>query len=76
MTKTLPNIASPHIGIHREIGQQVLASLEDGHTHRQTQLNYIYRYNLAPYKRLKIQLQIFVIHNLVFLVWLGISRNP
>ena len=36
VTKTLPNIANPHIGIYREIGQQVLASIEDGHTDRQT----------------------------------------
>ena len=34
--KKLPNIANPHIGIYREIGQQVLAPIEDGHTHRQT----------------------------------------
>ena len=36
VTKTLPNIANPHIGIYREIGQQVLASIEDGHTDTQT----------------------------------------
>ena len=34
--KTLPNIANPHIRIYREIGQQVLASIEDGRTHTQT----------------------------------------
>ena len=52
MTKTLPNIANPHIRIYREIGQQVFASIEDGwthththtHTHRQTDELYIYRY--------------------------------
>ena len=47
MTKTLPNIANPHIRIYREIGEQVLASIEDGwthtHTHRQTDELYIYR---------------------------------
>ena len=36
VTKTLPNIANPHIGIYREIGQQVLVSIEDGHTDTQT----------------------------------------
>ena len=50
MTKTLPNIANPHIRIYREIGQQVLASIEDGwtdgrtdgHTHRQTDVIELY----------------------------------
>ena len=39
MTKTLPNIANPHIRIYREIGQQDLASIDDGwtHTHTHTQ---------------------------------------
>ena len=38
VTKTLPNIENPHIGIYREIGQQVLASIEDGHTHTDRQV--------------------------------------
>ena len=46
MTKTLPNIANPHIRIHREIGQQVLASIEerqtDRHTHTQTDVTELY----------------------------------
>ena len=50
MTKTLPNIANPHIRIYREIGQQDLASIDDGwthtHTHTQTDELYIYRFNL------------------------------
>ena len=29
VTKTLPKIANPHIGIYREIGRQVLASIEE-----------------------------------------------
>ena len=36
VTKTLPNIANPHIGIYREIGQQVLVSIEETQTDRQT----------------------------------------
>ena len=36
VTKTLPNIANPHIGIYREIGKQVLASIEETQTDRQT----------------------------------------
>ena len=55
MTKTLPNIPNPHIRIYREIGQQVLASIEDGwtdththtptptHTHTEADELYIYR---------------------------------
>ena len=46
MTKTLPNIANTHIRIYREIGQQVLASIEDGwtHTHRETDvIEFIYK---------------------------------
>ena len=39
VTKTLPNIANPHIGTYRELGQQVLAAIEetqtDTHTDRQ-----------------------------------------
>ena len=46
MTKTLPNIANPHIRIYREIGQQVLASIEDGwtdgRTHTQTDVIELY----------------------------------
>ena len=44
MTKTLPNIANPHIRIYREIGQQVLASIEDGwtDTHTDRRTNFIY----------------------------------
>ena len=42
MTKTLPNIANPYIGIYREIGQQVLVSIEDGHTDRQTDVTKLY----------------------------------
>ena len=41
MTKTLPNIANPHKGIYREIGQQVLASIEETQTHRQKYFIYI-----------------------------------
>ena len=41
-TKTLPNVANPHIGIYREIGQQVLASIEDGWTHTQTDVVELY----------------------------------
>ena len=36
VTKTLSNIANPHIGIYREVGQQVLASIEDGQTDTHT----------------------------------------
>ena len=36
MTKALPYIANPHIGIYREIGQQVLASIEERQTHTDT----------------------------------------
>ena len=36
VTKTLPNTANPHIGIYREIGQQVLASIEETQTDTQT----------------------------------------
>ena len=42
MTKTLPNIANPHIRIYREIGQQILASIEDGWTHTQTDVAELY----------------------------------
>ena len=44
VTKTHPNIANPHRGIYWEIGQQVLASIEDGHTHtdRQTDITKLY----------------------------------
>ena len=44
VTKTLPNIANPHIRIYREllIGQQVLASIEDGWTHTQTDVAELY----------------------------------
>ena len=46
MTKTLPNIANPHMQIYREIGQQVVASIEDGwtdtHTHTHRRTNFIY----------------------------------
>ena len=44
MSKTLPNIANPHIRIYREIGQQVLASIEDGRTdtHTDRRTNFIY----------------------------------
>ena len=42
MTKTLPNIANPHIGIHREIGQRVLASIEE--TQTDVTNIYIYRF--------------------------------
>ena len=43
VTKTLPNIANPYIGIYREIGQQVLASIEeDGQTHTQTDVTELY----------------------------------
>ena len=38
VTKTLPDIANLHIGIYGEIGQQVLASIED----RQTDLTKLY----------------------------------
>ena len=41
VTKTLPNIANPHIGIYREIGQQVLASIEETKTDTQTEVRYI-----------------------------------
>ena len=34
VTKTLPNTANPHIGIYREIGQQVLVSIEETQTDR------------------------------------------
>ena len=46
MTKTLPNIANPHIRIYREIGQKVSASIEDGwtHTHTHTQTDAIELY--------------------------------
>ena len=44
MTKTLPNIANPHIRIYREIGQQVLAAIEDGWTHTHTQTDAIELY--------------------------------
>ena len=44
MTKTLPNIANPHIRIYREIGQQVLAAIEDGWTHTHTQTDVIELY--------------------------------
>ena len=45
MTKTLPNIADPHMRIYREIGQQVLASIEDGwtDTHTDRRTNFIYK---------------------------------
>ena len=47
--KTLITIANPHIGIYREIGQLVLASIEKTrthtHTHTQTLLKYIYRFS-------------------------------
>ena len=53
VTKTLPNIANPHIGIYREIGQQVLASIgketpTDTHadTHTDVTKLYIYRYSI------------------------------
>ena len=42
MTKTLPDIANPHIRIYREIGQQVFASIEDGWTHTQTDVIELY----------------------------------
>ena len=42
VTKTLPNIANPHIRIYREIGQQVLASIEDGQTHTHTDVTELY----------------------------------
>ena len=43
MTKTLPNVANPHIRIYREIGKQVLASIEmDRHTHTQTDVIELY----------------------------------
>ena len=45
VTKTLPNIANPHIGIYREIGQQVLASIEETQTHRQKY--FIYRITIG-----------------------------
>ena len=31
----------PSIGIYREIGQQVLVFIEDGHTHRRTYFVYV-----------------------------------
>ena len=42
VTKTLPNIENPHIGIYREIGQQVSTSIEDGQTHTQTDATKLY----------------------------------
>ena len=36
VTKTLPNIANPHIEIYREIGRQVLVSIEETHTDTHT----------------------------------------
>ena len=77
MTKTLPNIAKPHIRIYREIGQQVLASIEDGwtdgrthtHTHRQTDI-------IELYIRCLLNVQLIVdpkIHNLqiIFVLRIG-----
>ena len=42
VTKTLPNIVNPHMGIYREIGRQVLASIEDGQTHTYTDVTKLY----------------------------------
>ena len=61
MTKTLPNIANPHIRIYREIGQQVLASIEDGwtDTHRDRRTNFMYRdvYLVAKAKYRSLQIE-------------------
>ena len=44
--KNTPQYNNPHIRINREIGQQVLASIEDGwtdtHTHTDRRTNFIY----------------------------------
>ena len=40
--KTFPNTANPHIRIYREIGQQVLASIEDGRTQTKTDVTELY----------------------------------
>ena len=54
VSKTLPNIANAHIGIYREIGQQVLASIEETQTHRQKYFVCIDTFSNIEYQNMKV----------------------
>ena len=74
MTKTLLNIANPHIRIYREIGNQVLASIDDGWTHTHTQTDVIELYirlqNLGFSKRKETDwLSLHIYIYIITLVW-------